>query len=146
MLHFVHNKSWAISSEPCMDYVDQMGCIFIKFLFAFAQQAETFIPLKNTSGAIWLGHSVLWRGWDLVGSTLKMSDVGFRSQQRCHFFMSVSSCAFADQQWRHHPNIPSRLYSSQPPREYALWERTHAMARCWERQQLFYLKSHYPLN
>lgn len=33
-----------------MNYVDQMSCVFTKFLFAFAQRAEMFIPLKTQVG------------------------------------------------------------------------------------------------
>lgn len=32
-----------------MNYVDQMSCVFTESHFAFAQQTEMFIPLKNTN-------------------------------------------------------------------------------------------------
>lgn len=55
-----------------MDHVDQIRCVFTKSLFAFAQQAEMFIPLKNT--IIKWGNTdgtVLWRGEDFGWQNIK---------------------------------------------------------------------------
>lgn len=48
----ITNLSCATSLEPCVGHVDQMSCIFTKSLFVFAQRAEMFILLKNTSRAL----------------------------------------------------------------------------------------------
>lgn len=80
MLFFVHNKSILSNClELCVNYVDQINCVFTESHFAFAQQTKMFIPLKNTN-AKWGNMNQSFQEAEIfVGRTLKMRDVGFRS-------------------------------------------------------------------